>query len=323
MTLLSCLSHAYVWRGDEPAGHLPERLAIPWYAVAASLGLPPILTYSSYALNNYMRFDPNRAIEMGNLAVVQNFTGGLDEEWFILIHVEIEHRAAPAIAMLHHCLDAADSGDAPLLDHYLATVRASVEAMCASLLKMTEWCDPYVYYQRVRPYLNGWKGHPALASGVIYEGVNAYGGVPQQFRGPTGAQSAIIPALDAMLGIGHQENALCAYLREMRTYMPMPQREFVASIESRGPVRPYVERSGLHSLAELYDACVESVERFRSLHLQFAATYVFRQAQTDTRNPHALGTGGTSFMKHLKQRLDHTALQRIQSVSGAQCPHAR
>lgn len=324
LTLLSCLGHAYVWRGEEPAAHVPERLAVPWYAVAAGLGLPPILTYSSYILNNYLRFHPHRATELGNLAVIQNLNGGLDEEWFVLTHVEIEHRAAPAIAVLHRCLDAADAGDAPLLEHHLATVLASLEAMCGGLLKMTEGCDPYVYYQRVRPYLNGWKGHPALAGGVIYEGVSAYGGRPQEFRGPTGAQSAVIPALDAALGIDHQENALCSYLREMRDYMPPAHRQFVASIEARVPVRPFVERCGLHTLAERYDACVAGLERFRSLHLQFAATYVFRQAQTDARNPHALGTGGTSFMTHLKQRLNQTAVQRVQShSSNTFCPHAR
>ena len=214
-------------------------------------------------------------------------------------------------AKLHDCLDAADSRDASLLEHHLTTVKASVDSMYVSLRKMTDWCDPHVYYQRVRPYLNGWKGNAALPVGLIYQGVDAYEGTPQQFRGPTGAQSATLPSLDAMLGIGHQEHAFGNYLIEMRTYMPPRHRAFIESVEARGPVRPFVERCGQRALTELYNASVDGVERFRTLHLQYAASYIFRQGQIGAGNPHALGTGGTPFMNDLKEQRDRTALQRI------------
>ncbi len=84
MVLLSYLGHAYVWGGKKPADRLPEVLAVPWYAVAQRLGRPPVLSYSSYALHNFFRLDPQREIECGNIALLQNFLGGIDEEWFIL-----------------------------------------------------------------------------------------------------------------------------------------------------------------------------------------------------------------------------------------------
>ena len=146
---------------------------------------------------------------------------------------------------------------------------------------------------------------------MTYEGVEAYGGRPQQFRGETGAQSAIIPSLDAMLGIRHKDDMLGAYLREMRTYTPPAHRVFIESLEARGSVRPFVKRSGQARLIELYDACIEGVERFRSLHLEYAATYIFRQAQTDAKNPHAVGTGGTPFMPYLTKHRDETAAHRL------------
>src|SRR5271170_5524689 len=111
MLLLSYLGHAYVWGGPRPALILPAGLAVPWYQIAESLGRPPVLSYSSYALHNYFRFDTSREIECGNLALIQNFLGGIDEEWFILIHVEIERKAAPALAVLDACLYAAEEGD--------------------------------------------------------------------------------------------------------------------------------------------------------------------------------------------------------------------
>ena len=151
MALLSYLGHAYVWGGRRPAEVLPQRIAVPWYAVAHRLGQPPVLSYSSYALHNFFRFDPNREIECGNIGLIQNFLGGIDEEWFILIHVDIERKAAAARATLHDCLDAAEADDANRLETLLARVSDGLAAMYATLLRMPEWCGPYIYYQRVRP----------------------------------------------------------------------------------------------------------------------------------------------------------------------------
>ncbi|HEX4170429.1 MAG TPA: hypothetical protein VHZ55_33610 [Bryobacteraceae bacterium] len=307
MVLLSYLGHAYVWAGKLPADRLPEVIAVPWHAVAERLGRPPVLSYSSYSLHNFFRFDPHREIECGNIGLIQNFLGGIDEEWFILIHVDIEQKAGAGIAALHPCLDAAAESDADQLAEHLAIVRESLARMRSTLLRMPEHCDPYIYYHRVRPYIHGWKNHPDLPHGVVYQGVSAYQGLPQQFRGETGAQSAIIPSMDAMLGIGHKEDALRTYLMEMRLYMPPAHREFLRSLESRGSIRPFVDHANKTNLTGLYNACVEEVERFRSLHLEYAAAYIFRQAQTDAKNPHAVGTGGTPFMPYLKKHRDETA----------------
>ena len=180
------------------------------------------------------------------------------------------------------------------------------------MLRMPEHCDPYIYYHRVRPYIHGWKNHPDLPDGLIYEGVAAYAGRPQRFRGETGAQSSIVPALDAMLGVTHQEDALSLYLQEMRTYMPPEHRAFIESLERRGAVRAFVQRCGRPSLTSAYNACTEGVERFRSLHLEYAARYIFHQAQTDPKNPHAVGTGGTPFMQYLKKHRDETGHSRVE-----------
>lgn len=306
MVLLSYLGHAYVWGGQKPATSLPSILAVPWHAVAESLGRPPVLSYSSYSLHNYYRFDPAREIECGNIGLIQNFLGGIDEEWFILIHVEIERRAAPALASLHPCLDAAEARNVELLEKHLQELYASLASIYATLARMPEWCDPYIYYHRVRPYIHGWKNHPDLPGGLIYEGVEAYAGQPQQFRGETGAQSAIVPSLDAALGIAHQADMLRVYLMEMRTYMPPDHRDFIESLEARGSMRTFVQQANREPLTAIYNACVEQLERFRSLHLEYAAKYIFHQAQTDPKNPHAVGTGGTPFMQYLKKHRDET-----------------
>jgi len=312
MVLLSYLGHAYVWGGVQPKAVLPSRIAVPWHNVAVRLGRPPVLSYSSYALHNFFRLDHTREIECGNIALIQNFLGGIDEEWFILIHVDIERKAEPALAVLRACLDAAEAGLAEELEAFLAQVESSLHSLHATMLRMPEHCDPYIYYHRVRPYIHGWKNHPDLPDGLIYEGVAAYGGRPQQFRGETGAQSSIVPALDAMLGVTHQQDALSHYLQEMRAYMPPAHRAFIESLEQRTPVRSFVQRRGRSSLTSIYNACTESVEKFRSLHLEYAAKYIFHQAQTDPKNPHSVGTGGTPFMQYLKKHRDETGKSRLE-----------
>lgn len=311
MTLLSYLGHAYVWGAAQPATVLPARLAVPWHALATQLGRPPVLSYASYSLHNWYRLDRRGPVACGNIALIQNFLGGIDEEWFILIHVEIEQRAAAGIAVLAAGQQAAADRDTAALTRLLTQLHTSLDGMHATMLRMPEHCDPYIYYHRVRPYIHGWKNHPDLPAGLIYEGVAEYGGAPKQFRGETGAQSSIVPALDAVLGVAHQPDELRVYLTEMRSYMPPDHRAFLESLEAHPPVRDFVAASGDAALRDVYDACVGRLEDFRSLHLEYAARYIFRQAQTDPKNPHAVGTGGTPFMQYLKKHRDETAAHRL------------
>jgi len=307
MSLLSYLGHAYVWCGERPATHLPAKLAAPWHAVATRLGRPPVLSYASYSLDNWFRFDASRPPVLGNIGLLQNFLAGEDEEWFILVHVDIEYRAAPAIASLIGTQQAAIDGDVTTLKECLATIGDSLDGMYATMRRMTERCDPYIYYHRVRPYIHGWKNHPDLPDGLVYEGIEEYGETPQKFRGETGAQSAIVPCLDAVLGVYHEADELKTYLMEMREYMPPEHRGFLRRLESQPSVREFVKSSADAELRDRYDRCVSGVEEFRSLHLEYAAKFIFQQAQTDPKNPHAVGTGGTPFMKYLKKHRDETA----------------
>jgi indoleamine 2,3-dioxygenase len=68
--------------------------------VSQRLGRPPVLSYASYALDNWRRLDDSRPIELGNICLLQNFFGGQDEEWFVLIHVAIEAQAGPGLAAI-------------------------------------------------------------------------------------------------------------------------------------------------------------------------------------------------------------------------------
>jgi indoleamine 2,3-dioxygenase len=179
---------------------------------------------------------------------------------------------------------------------------------------MKERCDPYVYYSRVRPYIHGWKNSSSLPIGLVYEGVSAYAGRPQQFRGETGAQSSIVPCLDAGLGIVHADDPLTLYLQEMRGYMPPRHRAFLELLERTTdelgrPVLPgYIrDRKSRHpGLWDAYCTCVDLLVQFREIHIGYADAYIYRQHQSHSTNPTAVGTGGTPFMTYLQKHLDET-----------------
>jgi len=64
-------------------------------------------------------------------------------------------------------------------------------------------------------------------------------------------------------------------------------------------------------LTDLYNTCLHWIERFRSLHLEYAANYIARQHQASLANPTAVGTGGTPFMPYLAKHRDETAQQKL------------
>ncbi len=313
MMLLSYMGHAYVWCAADPAPRIPASIAEPWFQVASRLGRPPVLSYASYALDNWGRIDRKRPIDIENIFILQNFLGGADEDWFILVHVDIEAKAARALRAIPAAMAAAEQRDWELLAMTLDEIDESLIAMIATLRRMPEYCDPYIYYHRVRPYIHGWKNNPAVPDGVVYEGVEAYRGRPQKFRGETGAQSGIVPALDAALGVAHGPDELRSYLMEMRDYMPAGHRAFVEAVERESSIRDYVSGPGASctSLVSAYDGCLRRLEEFRTIHLEYAAQYIFKQAQGACTNPNTVGTGGTPFMPYLKKHRDETHASQI------------
>lgn len=315
MRIFSFAGHAYVWEAPEqPAAALPAQLAQPWHDIAVKLGRPPVLSYASYALDNWRRLDPARPIQLDNIVLLQNFLGGLDEEWFVVIHVQIERQAGPGLAGLIQAINGAASNKPDDVLDGLQRLAAAQTEMRDTLLRMKERCDPYMYYNRVRPYIHAWKNSPTLPQGLVYEGVTAYAEQPQQFRGETGAQSSIVPCLDAGLGVSHAPDPLTVYLQEMREYMPPQHRTFLSAIEqstdekNRPLLSAYIRdrRSDNPKLWRSYCTCVDLLAQFREIHVGYADSYIHRQHQIHASNPSAVGTGGTPFMAYLQKHLDET-----------------
>jgi indoleamine 2,3-dioxygenase len=117
-------------------------------------------------------------------------------------------------------------------------------------------------------------------------------------RGETGAQSSVIPALVAFFKIRHEPTALTRHVADMRHYMPVGHRALLQRLEVAPDPRPLAERS-------LYNAALEAIAEFRSVHLGWANQYI-AQRVADPR-----GTGGTPFMSWLQQLIDETLAHRV------------
>jgi indoleamine 2,3-dioxygenase len=310
MSYLSFIAHAYIWGGAKPKSLLPEVIAKPWVQLADYLGRPPILSYASYCLDNWYRINPKKKISLENIALINNFLGGVDEDWFVTIHVCIENAANDAIEAAQN-ISKISKYEPVFLSKNLRKIAKAMKEVNSIFARMPERCDPYVYYHRVRPFIFGTKDNPDLKKGLIYK--NQFNNKPQFYRGETGAQSSIIPLLDGALGVKHTNDNLRHYLNEMRDYMPPEHRKIIETAESKSQVSKFINRT--QKLKKEYNACLEQIKLFRSQHLEYAATYIHKQSQI--KNPFGSGgslirgTGGTPFMKYLRKHRDETHKHKV------------
>ena len=142
---------------------------MPIWQLGEAIGQPPLLPYSSYTLENWGRFDPDGPIDLSNIYTLQHFDGGLDEAWFILVHVAIEARAGELLDEATQLIDHLQEGDAARIEASLKAMSATWDDVNAIFDRMPDQCDPYVYFHRVRPWIHGWKDNPALGDGLVYE----------------------------------------------------------------------------------------------------------------------------------------------------------
>ncbi len=312
MVHYSFLVQSYVWGEADPPKHLPANLARPIVALGERLDQAPLLPYSAYVLDNWTRLDKSGPVSLDNIRMVQNFSGGDDENWFVLVHVAIEAEAGVLLDNAAKLVTLADAkGDPADAEHLLLEMHAAWERIYEHFARMPERCDPYVYFHRVRPYIHGWANNPALDGGLIYEGVEKYAGEPQAFRGQTGSQSSIVPAMDALFQVHHSDDPLKNFLDELHHYRPVNHRRFIEDLAKHSRLRSYVSESDSKELREAFNACLEQTTRFRTRHLEYAASYINKQAGSIAGNDPDVGTGGTPFMRYLKKHRDENRDQMV------------
>lgn len=292
------LASAHVHKvGAATAETIPAGVAVPLYESTRRLDRPPILSYDGYALANWRFVEPDRGFLPHNLETITNFVSLYDERWFIVIHVVIEAKAAPALTAIADAQRGVADGDDERVEAALRTIEDALHDVVSTLDRMPERNDPANYGQSFRPYIMPF-------AGVTYEGVDALEG-PQSFRGETGAQSSLFPALDAALSIDHDENPLVRHVRDMRSYMPPAHRAFIDAVADGPDLRAYVADQAADRLVDAYDACLEQLVAFRSIHADYAEAYVLDRVGDEE------GTGGTPYGPFLDHLIEDTRARKL------------
>ncbi len=278
------LQSAYV-HAEPGVTKIPATLAVPSFLVAQVLGQKPILSYASVVLENW-EFECEGITNLGIRPIV-TFTGTEDEKGFILAHVRIEEKAGDALHTLPLLFDDVRQRREDEVRERLMHMAQTIAAARVLFRAITKLCDPRVYFDRIRPWMYGFKG-------VVYEGVPEYQNLPQSFIGASGAQSSVLPALDAALGICHDSSYCSAYVEKLRLYMPPGHRRFIEGSENAPSLRKFVLESGSADLRHAYNAAVESLRAFRVAHTGFATRYIGMYGKVR-------GTGDTHYQELFEQ----------------------
>lgn len=288
--LYTYFASAYIHMGGTPTHHLTETVAVPVVYLSEQVKRLPMLTYAGMVLNNWKRLNPAKGLTIDNLEVLQTFTDLYDEQWFFLVHIAIEARAGQLLDALRRALVAVKADDTQAVLACLRDIRTGLVDVVKIFHRMPDHCDPDRYYQQIRQPLFG-------LTDVIFERVPQFKNQPQTFMGGSGAQSTIIPAVLATLGVQHQHSHLTHYLTAIRSYMPQEHQDFVDRLTTQD-LREYCKLY-LH-LQDAYNHCLQQMMTFRRAHFYYARTYIFE------KSTEAVGTGGTAFMEFLNVLIQET-----------------
>ena len=301
---LSYLTHLYVHSvTHNPSSpiSIPPSLSIPLIKVFGELGVPPIMTYADSVLWNWRKINASLPTTADNLRVVTNLTGTPDEAHFYLTSARIELRGVEALSLMRMTLDETFLGDALAIRRvcaYLGRLAVVIDDISAILISVRNGCDPVVFYNQFRPWINGGTAHPA---GWKFAGVELSMEEVGQFEklsGPSAAQCSLIHALDIFLGVEHAPphashsshsasssppfSSSGTFLQRQQLYMPRHHRAFLSYLHTvQNPVRALVLTHQDHQpkLKEAYNLAVEALKTFRDEHIRIATIYIVTQAR--------------------------------------------
>lgn len=342
--ILSFLAHSYVWGETRTATFIPAAVAVPFDQVAAALEVKPICSHASLCLWNWRPIFDEENLSLKNLAIQNTFTGSSDEAWFYLVSTAMEARGAPTLPIILQAIQGVRNESVSDVTYNLRALAIHIDDMAVALTKMHEKCDPTIFYQKIRPYLAGWKNmaDAGLPNGLRYEGCeDSREGEYRAYSGGSNAQSALIHMLDVALGIEHHqtvdgtESTVSAlspkndFMEDMRNYMPAPHRRYLEHLTDVCHVRQFcLSHRDDAVLSEAYDACLAMLKAFRDRHLAIVSRFIVVPAAkarrnvdggddvksehkglakaTTKTNAELKGTGGTHLMSFLKQSRDET-----------------
>ena len=316
--VLTFALHFYIHSIPKPSStviHIPPSLSIPLRAVSDRLGLPPICTYSDTICYNYSMSGSVDSPE--GFSIHSTFSSTPDEVHFYRTQAMIEYRGAQAMPLMKLIISAVNVSRLGPVSAHLNQLVNVVDELTEILMNVRTDCDPLVFYNQIRVWFPGGRLIYDLENGCSSE---------EEWMGSSAAQSSIIQALDAFLGIEpltHKsqerydvqlsDGSKMAFLARMRLYLPADHRTFLEGLSRFGQrMRAFIlDHPDWDQAAETmsaYNRVIDAMRRFRSGHIRVVALYVTVQQKNGEKFG---GTGGTSGVPFLKSIRDQTVKGRM------------
>ncbi|KAJ3275494.1 hypothetical protein HDV01_000321 [Terramyces sp. JEL0728] len=315
--MLSFIAHAYIYgvaNADTVDPVLPESIAVPWFEIAKILQVKPVGSYASVGLWNWYLLDQNGPKDLGNLSIMNTFSGSFDESWFYLVPLAIEVVGAPFISAAIDAQNAITAKDEQNVLKNVVIMADAISEMTELVPRMYEKCDPQVFLARVRLYSGGSKNNSLMPNGVFFTGVtemdqhvnldhpNPGGlvGTWRKYAGASAGQSPLIHTIDAALSIQHlpmKQGAPVNPMQEMIEALPLDLQDFIQIVREGPSIREFCLGSLDERLRQEFNRTLTNLKLFRDKHMQLATRYIV----IHKKDPAAVGTGGTDLVPFLKQ----------------------
>jgi indoleamine 2,3-dioxygenase len=267
---------------------LPRAVAQPLLQLSRAAGRPPGLTYASYVLANWSQ-PPLPRSQPEDIVVARTFSGTSDEAWFIAVHLAVETIGGEVVRAIADCRSALDTGSPGALVGGLEVLAGAIGWSAAVLDRIGERLDAQVFRDVVRPNLHGF-------SGVVFETDPP---VSVSYIGETGAQSAMVHAVDLALAVRHAEVIERSFAR-FRACAPPQHREYMAFAATVG--REIASLASTDAdLRRAYVRALLELQAFRDRHARIVEHYLFAGTK---------GTGGTSghpWLRSIRDDVTRTA----------------
>lgn len=300
----SILAHIYVWGGKKPQQDIPEGISIPWFLACESLGIACVLTHAALDMYNWRLVDKDKPFSIENIEPQNYFNTDPEvresEKWFYLPMIAIEGECGCIIHKMEEIYEFLENNTANKNQDKILKNLEFIEGKMKrqyEILRMTLKCDPEHFYHLIRPFLSGSKQENT--DGWFLEGIELY----VKYAGGSAAQSSLIPAEDAFLGVKHPKDK---FLRSMRDYMPAEHRKYLEHQETRPgfqELRSQLTEAEYLPLEEARKRCVTWLKKFRDFHKEIVNRYVMRFNSFT-------GTGGTDINKNLNQYIKNTEVAK-------------
>ncbi|KAI8952150.1 Indoleamine 2,3-dioxygenase [Xylaria longipes] len=293
--ILCFLTHGYIWGGDVPSEILPPSITVPFLQISDHLDLPPVATYAALNLWNFSSTGEDFA-DLDGLKALHTFSGTEDESWFFALSVAVEAIGGAIVPVMLQAMNAIKHDDHETITRALTEMATCIRQLTQLLDRMSEKCDPMLFYHKLRPFLAGTKNMAAagLPNGVFYDEGDGKGQW-RQLRGGSNGQSSLIQFFDLVLGIDHAPNnehrpqngnvapakttpGDLSFYEEVRLYMPGPHRKFLESVSRMDKVQDFVHSASAspahQRLQQSYQDATKAFGDFRQAHINMVTRYI-------------------------------------------------